>query len=177
MSRSRSSVREKATDLDRLLSVLERARTRGEDASFAFMSHTGVGTACYAMAVTCCFLLSKRTAPARRVSSQFAIGSPETRPLADGADDMRDIASLIRVLKFGPAAKDVVDRALEACAPACQHLDDEVRAFLVLAASFILGRRAAAAEGRDDVRLGDGAFLSFFKDRAELGFLLSHIKR
>jgi hypothetical protein len=176
MSRSRNSVREKANDLDRLLSVLDAARQTGADAAFAIVSHTGIGTAGYAMAVSCCFLLATSSAPPRRVSQQFLVGSPETRHL-DGCDGMRDVASLIRVLKFGPAAKELADRALEACAPACQHLDEELLAFLILATSFILGRRAAALEGRDDVRVGEGAFIAFFKDRAELGFLLSHIKR
>ena len=55
-------------------------------------------------------------------------------------------------------------------------LDEDLRAFLILAASFILGRRAAVREGRSDTRFGNGAFNAFFRDRAELGFLLSHIK-
>jgi hypothetical protein len=172
MSRTRSSVREKATDLDRLLSVLESGFKRSPDAAFAIMSHTGIGTSGYAMAVSCCFLLA--TCADRRLSQQhMVVGSPETRHLLEGGD----IASLLRVLKFGPAAKDIADTALEACAPACQHLDEELRAFLILAASFMLGRRSALLEGRDAVRVGEGAFISFFNDRAELGFLLSHIKR
>ena len=178
MSRSRSSVREKANDLDRLLTVLELGAAQREGAAFAIMSHTGTGTAGYAMAVSCAFLLTARNAPFRRTSQQqLLIGSPETRHLMEGGDEARDIASLIRVLKFGPAAKDIADAALEACGPACRHMEEELRAFLVLAASFMLGRRAAAQEGRSDVQMGSGAFVSFFKSRAELGFLLSHIKR
>ena len=178
VTRSRSSVREKANDLDRLLTVLESSLHVGtEQSAFAIVSHTGTGTAGYAMAIFCCFLLPSHTGPARRVSRthQMLVGSPETRHLME--DDTRDIASLIRVLKFGTLAKETVDRALEACGPACQQLDEDLRAFLILAASFILGRRAAVVEGRSDTRFGDGAFNAFFRDRAELGFLLSHIKR
>jgi hypothetical protein len=177
MSRSRSSVREKANDLDQLLSVLEQGSALGDSAAFAIVSHTGVGTAGYAMAVSCSFLLSTRSAPSRRISQQLLVGSPDMRQVMEAGEGARDVASLIRVLKFGPAAKEIADVALDACAPACRQLDEELRAFLILAASFILGRRAAALEGRPDFRMGQGAFIAFFKDRAELGFLLSHMKR
>ena len=176
MTKSRSSVREKATDLDRLLTVLEHGHTSDSPAAYAILSHTGLGTAGYAMAVSCAFLLATHHGPCRRPSQQqLIIGSPDARHMLE--DGARDIASLIRVLKYGAAAKDISDRALELCAPACQQLDEDLLAFLVLAASYVLGRRAAAREGREDVQVGDGAFVAFFKSRAELGFILSHLKR
>ncbi len=176
VTRSRSSVREKANDLDRLLTVLENSLSIGTETAFAIVSHTGTGMAGYVMALCCCFLMPSHSGPTRRASRthQMLVGSPETRHLME--DDTRDIASLIRVLKFGTQAKETVDRALEACGPSCQQLDEDLRAFLILAASFILGRRAAVREGRSDTRFGNGAFNAFFRDRAELGFLLSHIK-
>ncbi len=176
MSRSRGSVREKAIDLDRLLSALEHGYKSGDDVSFAIVSHTGTGTAGYAMAVACAFLRATGQGPVRRQShAALVIGSPETRQVFDGG--ARDTASLIRVLKYGVVAKDIVEHALDACGPACQSLDENSRAFLILATSFVIGRRVAANEKRPDSKVGDGAFTAFFHDRAELAFLLSHIKR
>lgn len=182
ISRSRISLREKANDLDRLLTIIEQA-AQTDDMALAIMSHTGVGTAGYAMAISCSFILSRQHGVARTSVPQYQAplspvpGSPDTRSFWDGSDEPRDIASLIRVLKYGAAAKELADRALDACSVACQTMDDELRAFLVLATSFIIGRHTAAAEGRPDAQVGNGAFVQFYRDRAELEFILSHLKK
>ena len=181
LARTRSAPRIAVRDMDQLLSAIQRiSDDHGPHSAFAMVSHTGVGTAGYAMAVTCSFLLtlqSGRDATVRR-PSQLALGSSmDGKSPSDSMDERRDIASLIRVLRFGMSAKDIVDRVLDTCAAAFLTVDDERRALLIVATSFMLGRRRAVAEGRPDTRVGDGAFEKFFQDRAELGFLLNLLVR
>ncbi len=171
------------SDLDQLMTGMERISAEyGHDTVFAMMSHTGVGTAGYAMAVSCSFLLTLQSGAADtamiRRPSQISMGSSmESKSPSESIDEKRDIASLIRVLRFGMSAKDTVDRVLDACAAACLTVDDERRALLIIVTSFMLGRRRAAMEGRPDIQIGGGAFERFFHDRAELGFLLNLIVR
>ena len=90
----------------------------------------------------------------------------------------RDVASIVRALRCGPAAAETAARAAVAQGPAggggnggCDGLSggptaERSRALLTLVAGFVLGREAAAAEGRDTQRLrGDSGFTAFLADR------------
>jgi len=184
-ARTRTASRIAVSDMDQLLTGLEDISAADSGAVFAVLSHTGQGAAGYAMAVACgfleasCFSWSDDKMPRRRPSqvdmaSSLSDGKSPTEHIGG---ETRNIASLIRVLRFGMSARDIVDRVLEACHRACGHVGEDKRALLLIAASFMLGRQWARAEGRGDTQIGGGAFQRFFNDRAELGFLLGLIIR
>lgn len=171
--------------MDLLLTGLENISATNCAALFAMLSHTGHGTAGYAMAVACSFItangystsddrLTRRRPSQQDIASSLSEGKS---PSEHVGGETRNIASLIRVLRFGTSAKEIVDRVVDACQKACGKIEEGQRALLLIAVSFMLGRQRAKAEGRGDTQVGGGAFQRFFNDRAELGFLLGLIIR
>ena len=184
-ARTRTASRVAVSDMDQLLTGIENVSGAAPNAVFAMLSHTGHGTAGYAMAVACSFLsasrfdlsdnhMSQRRNSAQDLASSLSEGKSLTEHMVG---ETRNIASLIRVLRFGMSAKDIVDQVLDACHNACGAVEEGQRALLLIAASFMLGRQRARSEGRGDTQVGGGAFQRFFNDRAELGFLLGLIIR
>lgn len=169
--------------MDRFLSALEKSGLGNADAAampgIAIVSHTGTGTAGFAMVLTCCFQVAATEAcelTSTRSTAALAGGSPleGTAP-----QERRDIGTLVRVLRWGPAALEVVTRCLELCfGDSARRLNDELHGILLIATSYLLSRRMAEVEGRVEVGAraeAEGRFEKWFENRAELAFLLAQL--
>ncbi|XP_068662565.1 uncharacterized protein [Aristolochia californica] len=124
-----------ATDVDAIQSFVEDSA-----GCYLFVSHTGVGGAAYAMAITClklnadgkfapenpeplatsdCLSLTQDNSNNSLISSR--VNEKETLKLGD----YRDILRLTRVLVYGPKCKMEVDLIIERCAGA-GHLRNDI---------------------------------------------------
>ena len=101
-------------DVDLVRRQMEAGLGSCESAQFVFMSHTGVGSVAHAMALAVCCLMGsggpqKLALPPVSISPSLA--------------EHRDVLSLLRVLKQGPACQQDVEAALSVCG-AGNLLDD-----------------------------------------------------
>ena len=143
----------------------------------AIVSHTGTGTAGFAMVLTCCFRIASQEAS--ELTSARSVLPAAGSPLEGSGQERRDIGTLVRVLRWGAGALEVVTRSLDLCfGDSGRRLDDELYGILIIATSYVLGRRLAEAEGRAEAfaQLPEaGKFEKWFENRAELAFLLSQL--
>ena len=162
ITRMRPFGREGAADLDSLRQQLVEAAQAGAGASatYAFTGQTGRGSVGFAMAAACCMLCSEGGAhrgqwrQVARPREQVMASSLELRQWTELTSESRDVLLLMRILKEGPASKDLADWAVDMCSEAGDLRQDMVRlkAIAINGATDTAERTAAAALGLNCIK-------------------------